>query len=141
MSGLTTAPQMPQISMPGWVFCMSCCADFEFRVAHTVGDGHKWLCGVGGLAAKQATVCAAPLRHSVGSPPNCLDKGLPVRTRHLGGRHAKARGPYQKKSDRVAPAACCSTRGSRTAVKGSEIRRQYRDSTGTVQGQAAIDSP
>ena len=37
----------------------------------------------------------------VGSRPNCLDKGLPVRTWRLRGLCAKIRGPYQDKSDRV----------------------------------------
>ena len=40
--------------------------------------------------------------HSVGFPPNCLDMGLPVRTWHLHGLHAKVRGPCRDKSDRVA---------------------------------------
>ena len=40
--------------------------------------------------------------HSVGSPPNCLDKGLPVRMWRLQGIYAKIRGPHQDNSDRVA---------------------------------------
>ena len=40
--------------------------------------------------------------HSVGSPPKCIDKGLPVRTWRLRGLYAGIRGPYQDKSDRVA---------------------------------------
>ena len=39
--------------------------------------------------------------HSAGPPPNCFDKGLPVRTWHLRGLPAKIRGPYQDKSDRA----------------------------------------
>ena len=38
---------------------------------------------------------------SAGSPQNCHDKGLPVRTWHLRGLYAKIRGPYQDKTDRV----------------------------------------
>ena len=36
--------------------------------------------------------------HSVGFPPNCLDKGLPVRPWRLRGLYATLRGPYQDKS-------------------------------------------
>ena len=39
---------------------------------------------------------------SAGSRPNCLGKGLPVRTWRLRGLHAKNRSPCQDKSDRVA---------------------------------------
>ena len=46
--------------------------------------------------------CLARLAcHWVGSPPSCLDKGLPVRTWRLRGLYAKIRGPCQDKSDRV----------------------------------------
>ena len=49
-----------------------------------------------------------PPLHSVGSPPNCLDKALSVRTGRLRGLYAKIRGPYHDKSDRVAsPSALC----------------------------------
>ena len=41
------------------------------------------------------------LYHSVRSPPNNLDKGLPVWTWRLRGLYAKIRGSYQDKSDRV----------------------------------------
>ena len=44
--------------------------------------------------------------HSVGSPPNCLDKGLHARTWRVRGLHAKICGPYQDKSDRVDPCLC-----------------------------------
>ena len=39
--------------------------------------------------------------HSVGSPPNCHAKGLPVRAWCLRGLYAKIPGPFQDKSDRV----------------------------------------
>ena len=47
---------------------------------------------------------SAPLSHSV--PPNCLDKGLPVRKWRLRGLCVKIRGSYQDKSDQV---VACST--------------------------------
>ena len=62
------------------------------------GRSRRWL---GEHSACPRTMCLR-LCHSVGSPPNCLDKGLPVRTWRLRGRYAKIRGPYQDKSDRVA---------------------------------------
>ena len=40
--------------------------------------------------------------HSVGSPPNCLDKGLPLRTWRLRGLCAEICGPHRDKFDRVA---------------------------------------
>ena len=39
--------------------------------------------------------------HSVGSPSDCPDKGLPVRAWRQRGLYAKIRGPYQHTSDRV----------------------------------------
>ena len=54
---------------------------------------------------RQAGLLSAEgLHHSVGPPPNCLNKGLPVRTWRLHGLYAVIRGPYQDKSDRVADA-------------------------------------
>ena len=47
-------------------------------------------------AAARVTV-----NHLAGSPPNCLNKGLPARTRRLCGLHATIRGLYQDTSDRV----------------------------------------
>ena len=48
----------------------------------------------------------SPPRHTlnncrIGSPPNCLHKGLRAWTWCLRGTYAKIRGPYQDKSDRV----------------------------------------
>ena len=44
---------------------------------------------------------AAFRSHSVGSPPNCLDEALPLRTWRLRGLRVKICRPYQDKSDRV----------------------------------------
>ena len=44
-------------------------------------------------------VSARKRSHSVGSPPNCLDKGLPVRAWRLRGLCAQICGPYQDKSE------------------------------------------
>ena len=54
--------------------------------------------------------------HSIDFPPNCLDKGLPVRTWRLRGACANIRGPCQDKSDRVGWRHCLVVRqiGCRT---------------------------
>ena len=52
------------------------------------------------------------LVHSVGSPPHCLDKGLPVRTWRLRGFHAAIRGPHQRQ---IRPSGRCRTRSIRVA--------------------------
>ena len=54
--------------------------------------------------------------HSVGSPPNCLDKGLPVRTWRLRGLSSKIRGLNQDKSDRVVLCTAWSARARITTA-------------------------
>ena len=58
-------------------------------------------------AAPQFTHALTVAVHSVGSPPNYLDKDLALRTWRLRGLYAKIRGPHRNKFDRVArhPAA------------------------------------
>ena len=65
--------------------------------------------GLAALAAALQVTAEPPRRlfHSVGSPPNWLDKGLPVRTWRLPGLCAKICGPYQDKSDRVGAGTAC----------------------------------
>ena len=67
-------------------------------------DGHEHQIALRGLGQRHAGLTRARKpstrnNHSVGPPPNCLDKGLPARTWRLRGLHAKIRGPYQDKSD------------------------------------------
>ena len=70
----------------------------------TLADGAGGPAGAGpGVRGKSKPI------HSVGSSPDCLDKGLPVRAWRLRGLYAETRGRYRDKSDRVAPAPTPST--------------------------------
>ena len=75
--------------------------------------------------------------HSVGSPPNCLDKGLPARTWRLRGLCAKIRDPNQGKSDRVEGCAIAAARSGQPPLARSS------DSNGASQARsnAATGTP
>ena len=95
--------------------------------------------GIGGQPARAAIGIGC---HSVGSLPNCLDKGLPVRTWRPRGLCAAIRGPYQGKSDRVARQARRPARAPHLRVPGRlpHGKAVFESKKGTLRASFRRDS-
>ena len=85
----------------------------------------------------------SPPRHTlnncrIGSPPNCLHKGLRAWTWCLRGTYAKIRGPYQDKSDRVEHLGSQAGRACRApCLFGSPLHEEAAGSTVDRVGNVA----
>ena len=105
--GLSWCPR-PQINRPAWVFCMSCCANFEFRVMQVPRPAPHPVCRLGW----SGPTCRASQGRC--RPACCRRRRRQPRSRHSSTCRCRTRprcSTVRCPTPRGVHAACCSNRG------------------------------